>query len=243
MITLYDLGPSKFPEALGGSPNVRKIIFALNYKRLPFQISIIESSVESAAKSIGAPPTGARPDSSPRYTVPFIHDSTTGKSVSDSFLIGEYLDRTYPDTPKLIPEGTLVLQSVFIKAFETKVSQTLAPIFFPNFLKYLSPQLQARLERSRGPFPELPLFQDQKTIWENARKGFEELVPQAVYEHSDSIFVGGEKPAFVDMVLTAYLLTFKLMFGEESEEWSNLSGWGKGRLGRMVEEVLGYERV
>ncbi|KAF9264413.1 hypothetical protein L218DRAFT_900681, partial [Marasmius fiardii PR-910] len=215
MITLYDLGPSNFPEDFGCSPHVRKVILALNYKRLPFKVSTIEdSTIESVAKSVGAPPTATRPDGSPKYTVPFIHDSTTGKSVSDSLLISVYLDEAYPDTPKLVPEGTRVLQSVFIDTFGAKVSKILGPIFFPHFLRTISTDLRIRIGGSET-LPELPPPQEQKNLWENARKGFEELLPEPVNGQSNSVFVGGEKPIFTDFALAAYLLTFKVFFGEE----------------------------
>ncbi|KAG7086056.1 hypothetical protein E1B28_003576 [Marasmius oreades] len=243
MITVYDLGPSKFPEAFGCSPHVRKIIFALNYKQLPFKVFIITSStIDSVAKSVEAPPTATKPDGSPKYTVPFIHDSTTGRSISDSFLIGEYLDKAYPHTPKLVPEGTRVLQTVFIDAFTAKF-QLLSPVFSPSFRRSLSPELRERIAFLKGPLPDLLPAHEQKEVWEKARKGLEELLSDAAYGQSGSVFVGGDKPVFADFVLAALLVTFKVMNGEDSDEWKAVCGWSKGRIGRLVEEVLRYERV
>ncbi|KAG7087140.1 hypothetical protein E1B28_013120 [Marasmius oreades] len=243
MITIYDLGPSKFPEAFGCSPHVRRIIFALNYKQLPFKVFIIASStVDSVAKSVGAPPTATKPDGSPKYTVPFIHDSATGRSISDSFLIGEYLDEAYPHTPKLVPEGTRVLQTVLIDTFNAKL-QLLLPVFVPSFCRFLSPELRERIETLKGPLPDLLPAHEQKEVWEKARKGVEELLSDAAYGQSGSVFVGGEKPDFADFALAASLATFKVMNGEDSDEWRNVSGWSKGRIGRLVEEILRHEGV
>ncbi|KAF9542269.1 hypothetical protein CPC08DRAFT_588882, partial [Agrocybe pediades] len=47
------------------------------------------------------------------FTVPTIHDSSTGMYLSDSFLIVQYLDKTYPNTPKFFPNDSAGLQSTF----------------------------------------------------------------------------------------------------------------------------------
>ncbi|KAG7086932.1 hypothetical protein E1B28_002848, partial [Marasmius oreades] len=88
MITLYDFGPSFFDKAMGTSPFVRTIRFALNLKKIPYKvIELGLFDLTPTAKSIGAPPTGKKPDGTPKYTVPFIQDDSTGAVVSDSFLI------------------------------------------------------------------------------------------------------------------------------------------------------------
>ncbi|KAL0057023.1 hypothetical protein AAF712_016358 [Marasmius tenuissimus] len=72
MLTLYDLGPSKYPQDLGCSPHTRKIVFTLNYKKLPFKlVDLAPAALVPTAKSVGAAPTAAHPDGSPKYTVPY----------------------------------------------------------------------------------------------------------------------------------------------------------------------------
>ncbi|KAG7098005.1 hypothetical protein E1B28_005313 [Marasmius oreades] len=242
MITVYDLGPSKFPEHVACSPHTRKIIFSLNYKKLPFKVSIIAlDEIERTAKSIGAPPTTSNPDGSPKYTVPFIHDSSTGKSISDSLMIAEYLDKAYPTTPKLVPEGTRVLQAVFADAVNAKF-YALTSVFLPKFPEWFSPEFVAAIEKRMGP-PKLLSQEETKEVWAKGKKSFDELL--GTYESAGvgKFVMGGDKPVFADFALAAMLSGVKIMFGDESEEWKNVSGWIGGRVGKLLEEVLKYERV
>ena len=59
--------------------------------------------IEPTLKSLGAAPTGKKPNGDGLYTVPTLHDSSTGRVISDSINIAQYLDEVYPDSPVLIP--------------------------------------------------------------------------------------------------------------------------------------------
>ncbi|KAF9270535.1 hypothetical protein L218DRAFT_993130 [Marasmius fiardii PR-910] len=49
-----------------------------------------------------------------------IHDPAIGVSKVESGPIAEYLERTYSDTPTLIPDGTRALQATFRDTFMEK---------------------------------------------------------------------------------------------------------------------------
>lgn len=61
-----------------------------------------------------------RKNGTPYYSLPVIQDPNTGeeKIISDSARIAEYLDSTYPDTPKIVPVGTYTLQKTFMVAYD-----------------------------------------------------------------------------------------------------------------------------
>ncbi|KAG7095802.1 hypothetical protein E1B28_006502 [Marasmius oreades] len=242
MITVYDVGPSYFPEHLGGSYQTRKVIFSLNYKKLPFKVSILAvNEIERTAKSIGAPPTTTNPDGSPKYTSPFIQDSSTGISISDSLLIAEYLDKAYPLTPKLVPEGTLVLQAVFADTVTAKAN-ALTSVFVPKFPEWFAPEFLAEIEKVMGP-PKLLSQEETREVWANGKKSFDELLGAYEGAGAGTFVMGGDNPVFADLALAAMISNVKIMFGNESEEWKNVSGWVGGRLGKVVEETLKYERI
>ncbi|KAF9264349.1 hypothetical protein L218DRAFT_1027765 [Marasmius fiardii PR-910] len=244
MITVYDLGPSNFPEHLGCSPHTRRVIFALNYKKLPYKYSVVRfEDVEPTAKSVNAPPTTAKPDGSPKYTVPFIHDSSTGQSVSDSLAIVEYLDQTYPATPRLVPEGTRVLQVVFTDSVSAKF-YVLSGVLTPKYQQCFSAEFLAAVEKQFGPPRKPPSEEEVKELWAKGRKSFDELT--AAYDGTTAgseVFVMGEKPVFADLALAAAAAHVKFLFGDDSEEWKDVSSWIGGRVGRMVEAILKYERM
>ncbi|KAG7097999.1 hypothetical protein E1B28_005307 [Marasmius oreades] len=242
MITVYDLGPSRFPEHVSGSPNTRKVIFSLNYKKLPFKVSFVDlNEVDQIAKSIGAPPTTTNPDGSPKYSTPFIHDSSTGKSISDSLLIAEYLDKAYPTTPKLLPEGTRVLQAVFVDTVTTK-AHALISVLRPKYPEWFFPEFLAEIEKRIGA-PKLLSQEETKEVWANGKKSFDELLGAYESAGAGTFVMGGDNPVFADFALAALFSSVKIMFGTESEEWKNVSGWIGGRTGKVVEETFKYERV
>jgi hypothetical protein len=80
----------------------------LNYKGLAYKTEWIEyPDIADLCKKIGAEPTMIRKDGRPYYSLPVIQDPKTGAVISDSARIAEYLDETYPDTPKVFPAGAL----------------------------------------------------------------------------------------------------------------------------------------
>jgi hypothetical protein len=92
--------------------------WVLNYKRLLYRTVWVEyPDIKPLSLEIGAAPTSHNADGAAFYTLPAIHDPNTGKTISDSFDIAQYLDVTYPERP-VLPLGTEGLQSAFIFAIE-----------------------------------------------------------------------------------------------------------------------------
>ncbi|KAK1223759.1 hypothetical protein PQX77_013358 [Marasmius sp. AFHP31] len=239
MITVYDMGPSKFPVDVGASPHVRKIILTLNYKSIPYEVKhLLFDEIESTAKSVGVPPTAVHPDGSAKYTIPFIHDSSTGKAVSDSLPCIEYIDQAYPDKPQVLPASTRALQAVFIDSLQAR-TMALVPLIAAKWPQWYSMELlqsRKRLYPDAKP-PPAPTPEQRTQLW-NALKVFVEGL-----NYGENEFLTGDKPGLVDFTLGSHLTTLKLLFGEDSEEWKDASGWNNGRAGRLVEKLLSYKRV
>ncbi|KAL0563228.1 hypothetical protein V5O48_018845 [Marasmius crinis-equi] len=239
MITVYDLGPTSVPRSseLGFSSHVRKVILILRYKKLPHKISVIGfDDIEPLARQLGAPPSRTKPDGSPKYTVPFIQDSATGKGVSDSFLIAQYLDEAYPDTPRVVPDGTRVLQAAFVNDFQTKFMPLFAVLgakfrtFFPQ--EFLEGQKKAYGEGAIT--PELSL-KEQEAIWDKVKGSFDTLGNAFV---KDEKFVMGDKPTLADFTIVAWLWNVQVAYGENSSEWKNVSQWLGGRVANLCRELI-----
>ncbi|KAF9254400.1 hypothetical protein L218DRAFT_951594 [Marasmius fiardii PR-910] len=243
MITLYDLGQTKFPEHLGASPHVRKIIFTLNYKKLPFTLAPLHlESIESTAKSLGAPPTGTYADGSPKYTVPIMHDAKTDKAISDSELIAEYLDTAYPETPTVIPDDTKVLQSVFVDTVVKKM-MGIFMVLLPKFDEFNGDEIrEARKKPKFNVYPPIVKLtaEQEKEGWEKVKKELEAL--DGVYA-KDQVFVMGDKLVYADFCVAAFAAMILIFYGEESEEYGEMKSWIGGRVGKVFEEVLKYGKV
>ncbi|KAK1223752.1 hypothetical protein PQX77_013370 [Marasmius sp. AFHP31] len=134
------------PFSLGFPPPSLKIRrFALNYKKIPFKlVDIPFSSIESTARSLGAPPTDRFPTTGePKYTVPSLHDSDKNAVISDSFLIAEYLDAAYPDTPRLLlsAEDTTAVKNL-IEAREEAFRILVFPVLMPKIVPLYPDELR-----------------------------------------------------------------------------------------------------
>ncbi|KAK1230688.1 hypothetical protein PQX77_006220 [Marasmius sp. AFHP31] len=215
-------------------------IFSLNLKGIPYTaVEITMPEVESTAKSIGAAPTMNIMDGSPKYTVPIIHDSTTGKVVSDSFRIAEYLDETYPDTPRIIPAGTRTLQSSFCTLVFTSFAPLL-PIIRPvTVANHLPPEVGEALKKAfgEGAVKSTLTAEEEAEVWKKVVQGFR-LIAQGYESSTDSPFVmGGAEPTFADIFMTAFLWWIQLALGD-TEGWKDILALGGGKIGRLFEETL-----
>lgn len=198
-------------------------------------------------KKIGAPPTGKKRDGSPYYTLPAIYDDSTGTAVADSFLIAEYLDETYPSTPRLIPEGTHALQGAFRDNFWSKA----LPVFiitvadFP--LRLTKPRSAEYFEKHRSADFGVPTLEALRVPpeakdaeWEKVKDGFGSL--DALMKKND-VWVMGDTPSFADFVMASLIRPVKLLYGTESEEWKRIMSWHEGRWERLMTAVEKYSAV
>jgi len=78
-----------------------------------------------------------------------IHDPSTGAYISDSILIAEYLEKTYPDTSKVFPHNTLASQDAFLVAFGGNLS-ALWNFVIPAICSKLSPPRRRVLSPHEG---------------------------------------------------------------------------------------------
>ncbi|KAF8628762.1 hypothetical protein AX15_003735 [Amanita polypyramis BW_CC] len=229
-IIFYDI-PSRLPGKVW-SPNPQKTRFTLNYKRIPF-----------TTIKLGILPTGEKPDGSPFYSLPAIYDPAIKRYIADSILIAEYLDEQYPDTPRVIPDGTVALQYAFITAFSIKFSPALS-LSLDSAIKILNP---SSVKHMRSRFEE-----DGKTIEEKALKGDDFKVQWAKLEESlgdvagwiqksGGPFLGGDKPVFSDFEVAGYLFCLRAIFGKDSDLWQDFLTWDDGGLGKFIAAIEQYQ--
>ncbi|ESK89976.1 hypothetical protein Moror_736 [Moniliophthora roreri MCA 2997] len=244
-IRFYDI-PTKSGTAV--SLNTLKTMYTLTYKRIPFERIWVEMpDIENTCKSIGAPPTGKKADGSPFYTLPVIHDPSTGESISDSFLIMEYLEKTYPSAPEraLIPPGTTALQKAFIDAYRGKTFPVLTPLLMPRTAEVLNPPSEEYFRRTKEvklgkSITELePKGEKRVEVWKQVQDAFG--VVDAWIENGR--FVMGDRVSFADFDLAGMFLWIRIAWGEDSEEWKNVSSWHGGRWSRLLKELEVYEKL
>ncbi|KAF5362724.1 hypothetical protein D9758_011732 [Tetrapyrgos nigripes] len=219
MITLYD-NKSTLPLShpyCGYSPYVWRICFALCFKGFAYRTHWLEyPNVKTIAESIGAPPTGKRPNGTVRYTIPIIHDSVTNKVISGSFDIIEYLDTTYPDTVQLIPKETRLLQKEFMNSEAGRVS-------YPPPVVYSEEQ--------------------EKEAWEKFKNSAMGDMAKQMLDSEEAPFVMGKKVSMADAVLFGRFACLRLLWDESTKEWKEMMSWHGGRWGRLFEAYESLPQV
>ena len=218
----------------------------MNYKNIPYRTEWIEyPDIEPLSQKLGIKPTGKKPDGTPFYTLPAIHDPSTGTFLAESFHIAEYLEETYP-TPSIFPHGTKSLQHAFQSSFGEKLG-FVRYFMLPHVLPKLGTQ---RSEEYFRRAKELSLGRPLK-ILEGAEKAEEWAKLRDVMSNIDECmaktdakgpFVMGDTASWADFFLSAFLMYIKTILGEDSEEWKDVASWNEGRWKNLL-HALGDQAI
>ncbi|KAJ7616184.1 hypothetical protein DFH06DRAFT_1107936 [Mycena polygramma] len=243
-IVFYDI-PSTLPSK-SWSPNMWKTRYALNFKGIPYKTVWLEyPEIEPLCREIGAAPTSNKPDGRPHFTLPVIHDLSTGAVVSDSTKIAVYLDATYPDKPMLMPAGTIGLH----RAFEAAAHALIMPLYpyaLPASQTNLNPSSAAYFrrtrEQARGKTLEdlAPKGEEDIVEWNKLKDGFGKIDEWIRANGEGSPFIIGEVLSYADMWVSAYVLWIKLILPEKFED---VKTWHQGRWAKLLQEMEKYETV
>ncbi|KAJ6584772.1 glutathione S-transferase [Mycena capillaripes] len=245
-IILYDI-PSKAPGC-AWSPNTWKIRYAFNFKGLKYETVWIEyPDIENHCKKIGAEPSMIRKNGTPYYSLPVIQDRNTGKVITDSARIAEYLDSTYPDTPKVIPAGTHTLQKAFFAAYDS-ATEPLIQYIMPAVATILRPKSEEYFVRTREVsfgkklVDMTPTGGAHQVAWKEVEAGFGK-VHRWMNEgpNQGAPFVMGDQVSFADFMVAGEMQWCMKAFGEESDLWKDMMAWHGGRWAKLVANLKKYE--
>ncbi|KAH0585732.1 hypothetical protein J132_04283 [Termitomyces sp. J132] len=245
-ITFYDI-PSTIPGKCW-SVNLWKTRYSLNFKGLPYKTEWVEyPDIAPMSKKMGFRPTAMHGDN-PYYSLPAIYDPNNTTSLSDSALIAEYLDKAYPNTPKLFPPGSHALQYAFIDALDMKL-ETIRAFAYHASYAILNPSSQEYFRRTREasfgkPLEDIaPKGERAVEEWAKVKAAFDVIDGWLEKEKENGSYILGQEPVFVDFVLAAYLLYFKKIWGADSQKWKDISTWNNERWERLVKDFEKYESV
>ncbi|KAK1215228.1 hypothetical protein PQX77_022179 [Marasmius sp. AFHP31] len=237
MITLYDAGPTTKDEfkSVGLSPFVRAIVLVLRFKNLPYKTAYVDIlNIGGCIQALGAPPSITHPV--PKFTIPVIHDTKTGEWISDSSEIAEYLDRTYPDTPRVVPDGSKILQRIFQVDAMARIIEVINNVIRPELPKFLPKEVVDKFSAGgpgTGSAPE-----KTKEAFNTTREAFDRL--NASLDGGKpfrGFLMGGNTPTLADMTLVGFVYSLRVIYGEESEEWRDVKSWANGWVGWEFDEV------
>ncbi|KJA18771.1 hypothetical protein HYPSUDRAFT_917542 [Hypholoma sublateritium FD-334 SS-4] len=225
-IIFYDI-PSTLPGN-AWSPNTWKARYCLNFKGIPYRTEWLEyPDIAGHCKKFGIAPTSVNADGSPKYTLPAIHDPSTGVYLADSFAIAEYLEKTYPDTPRLFPGNSAGLQATIDAALHPR-----SAAFFRS----------AREIDFGMPLDDvLPKGDEAVTEWAKFRDDLGKV--DAWYAKSGGPFLMGSAVSWADFAVAGSLVWMRTVWGKESTEWKDIASWQGGRWKMLFENLTQYETV
>ncbi|KAF4613866.1 hypothetical protein D9613_007611 [Agrocybe pediades] len=244
-IILYDI-PSDIPGS-AWSKNTWKVRFALNYKGLPYKTEWVAfPDIEAHCKKLGIPPTGKTAwGGEDHYTLPAIYDPTTNKYLAESFIIAKYLEETYPDTPRIFPNGTIGLQEAFTDAFDARTAILFR--FMAHYgLSHLDSRTQEYLRRTRekaiGKKLEelMPTGEAAVQDWRKVEEGLQKVEEWYAQTDEKGPFILGNVVSWGDFVVAGHLIWAKLVSGEGSKEWKAIASWNNGRWAKLLDSLDKY---
>ena len=165
--------------------------------------------------------------------------------MSESFDIVQYLDKQYPSSPRVITPGTLAFETAYYKYFlagvwskwPSPVHQYLCETVSPECAAFIKPLR----EEAFGDTLE-NLAKNPRLHWDAYKDAYGSvLLP--VYEKAEGIFLKGSEPGWADFVTASMLLSIKLLYGANSEEWKYIETWHDGRWVKLIKDLEPYAHV
>ena len=218
----------------------------MNYKGIPYKTEWVEYvDIEKVLKKNGVPPATTDENAPFKYTLPAILDTSTGVGASESFRIAEYLDKTYPDTPKVLPLGTEAFQIAWIDALKPHLN-AMWQFTLPGTLDIIDhPASNEYFYRTRtAMFGDIKKMKPEGAAREaglkDLQKDLDELDQKLV--KSGGPYVMGKTVSFADFALAGWLKWLKFSIGgKDTKEWQLIVSWNEGRWGKRLEALEKYD--
>ncbi|KAF9471878.1 hypothetical protein BDN70DRAFT_868895 [Pholiota conissans] len=245
-IILYDLvslAPGKTY-----SPNTRKARFCLNFKGIPYRTEWVEwPGIKGVYEKHNIEATSYFPNGSPRYTLPVIHDTSTGSTISDSFAIAEYLDKTFPNTPPVFPHNTKGLQASFDSGDFERICPMIMliipdichNIMTPTSLPVYQPYVEIFCNMKMSEFDIKSPASVAK--WTKYKASLDEVAKW--YGKTNGPFLMGDTISWADFVVVSPMLMIKTVWGEDSEQWKEVNVCNGGIWGKLIKELDKYNTI
>jgi glutathione S-transferase len=213
--------------------------YTLGYKNIPFRTVWVEyPDIAPLCKKIGASPTSVKPDGTPLYTLPVIHDPSTGKSISDSWDIARYLDEKYPGKPLLL-QGTRALQWSFTVAASELVFDHIRRLIIFQTWAQLRPKSQPYWRATREAqfgckLEDVSAGSAREEHWETAEKSLHRVATWLQKNGEDNTWVMGDNISFVDLFIGGKLAWVRQV---DPEVWERVKRWDDGTWERYLDRL------
>lgn len=216
----------------------------MNIKKLPLRTEWIEyPDIEALYHTLGIEAT-AKLDGKPYYTLPVIHDPHTNTTISESFAIVQYLDKTYPDTPTLLPRGTLAFHKAFVSVWGP-AHNAIHDLVVCAVWRCLNQRSQTYFRSTREEWEGKKLEDIAgEAEWSAAEGAFAKLdrCLGANGEGMDELVMGNEI-CFADLQIASALVWAQVSLGEHSPECERIWSWNGGKWKRLLQRFAQWQTV
>jgi glutathione S-transferase len=193
-----------------------------------------------------------------RYTVPVLHDSSTGKAISDSTRIIEYLHEAYPDTPRIIHPETKTLAVAYEHTVLKNVVLHIYATITPRVGSFMSPEDEIKyreMVNKNAGVDHTELVANKEVVegmWKKAEEGltlldgYFRMAKLKFGPESEGVkggFLEGSKPALADFSLGGFLIWMKHGLGETDEQWKRIESWNDGRWAKYLDAMKPYSEI
>lgn len=175
-----------------------------------------------------------------------IYDSATGKYVSDSIRIAEYLDAQYPQTPSVFPSSTGGLIQAFAEATRSYLTPPAREFLIWTIFVKLNPPSAAyfrdQTERTMGKKMEDLVPENEAKARMEALEGFLGRI-SVLYSKNGGKgpYMMGEVLSWADIIVASFLMCFRVSAEEGSTRWAEIMSWHSGRWQNLMNGMKKYE--
>lgn len=194
-------------------------------------------------QSLGGAPTSKKDNGKDHYTLPAIHDSSTGKVITDSYNIAVYLDEVYPDKPALFPFSTKAAIATLDYLFMTTAGTPLSSLMLPSSCLSLNPRSEEYFRKTREESYKKKLEEFspagpvREKFWSEVEQVFTHLAHIYDRNGADKPFFLGDTFSYAECIIAGFLMWIKIILGKDNEEWKAVESWDNGRWGQLLERL------
>lgn len=244
-LLLYDIasGPPVHPYA----PNPWKARYALNFKRAPFKTEWVDlSEVASMRQSLGAAPVRFHSDGRPYPTLPVLKDPSGGTVIGDSFDIAVWLEKKYPEGPRLFRQQQSIGIYAAFNAHMDSVFPAGAALCGQGIP--FNPATEAKCKAAMCERIGVKSWEDLLVHGEKRREvlaayqgALGEVAKFFRFAEGAGPFIGGEEADYADIIIGGWLMMLSLALPEA--EWEEIRGWHGGLWGRLHDGLEPYRET
>lgn len=250
-IIFYDIASG--PPLRTFTPNPWKTRYALNFKRLTYKTQWVDMpDITAVREQLGVQANRTGPDGTPYHTLPVIKDPSTGEIIGDTFEIALYLDKTYPDSPRLILPAAIGLTAAFNATVDSLFTTYIVLVdsmpFDPRVAEKID-QIFAGRAKVMGIETLQPSAEAREAMFLEFEKALERFV-KAYYHVGGTTdyfwkktgtqvsgrekvgpFLDGNEPMYPDLIVGGWLAMCAASM--KPEDWERVRSWHGGFWGRL----------